>query len=48
MMTRFDHVVLLATVGVLSACAGALFLVAPPAAQSKELASTPTAQGGAG
>jgi intracellular sulfur oxidation DsrE/DsrF family protein len=48
MMTRFDHVVLLAAVGVLSACAGALFLVAPPAAQSKELASTPTAQGGAG
>ena len=46
-MTRFGHVMLLATVGALSVGAGALFLVAPPAAQSKELASTPTAQGGA-
>ena len=43
-MSRFGHVMLLAAVCALSVGAGALFLVAPPAAQSKELASTPTAQ----
>ena len=46
-MTKLGHVMLLAAVGALSACAGALFLVAPPATQGKELASTRTAQGGA-
>jgi hypothetical protein len=35
----------LATVCTLSVGAGALFLVTPPAAQGKELASAPTAQG---
>jgi len=40
-MTRFDHVIRAAAV-----CAITLFLVAPPAAaQGKELASTPPAQG---
>ena len=43
---RFGHVMLwLATVCTLSVGAGALFLVTPPAAQGKELASAPTAQG---
>jgi uncharacterized protein len=46
-MTRFGHVMRLTAVCALSVCAGALFLVAPPAAQGKELASAPTAQGGA-
>ena len=44
-MTRFGQVMRLAAVCALSVCAGALFLVAPPAAQGKELASAPTAQG---
>jgi len=35
----------LAAVCALSVCAGALFLIAPPVAQGKELASAPTAQG---
>ena len=43
---RFGHVMLsLATMCTLSVGAGALFLVTPPAAQGKELASAPTAQG---
>jgi intracellular sulfur oxidation DsrE/DsrF family protein len=46
-MTRFGYVMVLAAACALSACAGALFLVAPPSAQGKELASAPTAQGGA-
>jgi uncharacterized protein len=45
MMARFGHVMLLAAVCALSVCAGALFLVAPPPAQGKELALAPTAQG---
>jgi hypothetical protein len=45
MMTRLGHVMRSAAVCALSACAEALFLVAPPAAQGKEQASTPTAQG---
>ena len=45
-MTMFDHVMRLAAVCAFAMCLGALFLVAPPAAaQGKELASTPTAQG---
>ena len=44
-MTRFGHMMLLAAVGALSVCAGALFLAAPPSAQGKELAAAPTAQG---
>jgi intracellular sulfur oxidation DsrE/DsrF family protein len=44
MMTRLGHVMRLAVVCA-SVCAGALLFVAPPAAQGKELASAPTAQG---
>ena len=43
-MIRFVHVMLFAAVCALSVCAATLFLVAPPAAQGKELASTPPAQ----
>ena len=46
-MTRFGHVMRLTAACALSVCAGALFLVAPPVAQGKELAAAPTAQGGA-
>jgi intracellular sulfur oxidation DsrE/DsrF family protein len=45
-MTRFGHVMRLTAACALSVCVGALFLVAPPSAQGKELASAPTAQGG--
>jgi intracellular sulfur oxidation DsrE/DsrF family protein len=45
MMTRFGHVMRLAAVCALSVCAGVQFLVASPAAQGKELATAPTAQG---
>ena len=44
-MTRFGHVMRLAAVCALSVCVGALFLIAPPVAQGKELAAAPTAQG---
>jgi intracellular sulfur oxidation DsrE/DsrF family protein len=44
-MTRFVHVMLFGAVCAFSVWAGALFLVVPPAAQGKELASAPTAQG---
>jgi intracellular sulfur oxidation DsrE/DsrF family protein len=43
-MTRFGHVMWLAAVCALSVWGGAQFLVAPPAAQGKELASAPAAQ----
>ena len=44
-MTRFVQVMLFGAVCAFSAWAGALFLVGPPAAQGKELASAPNAQG---
>ena len=44
-MTRFVQVMLFGAVCALSVWAGALFLVAPPAAQVKELALAPTAHG---
>jgi uncharacterized protein len=47
MMTRFGHVMRLTAACALSVCVGALFLVAPPSAQGKELASAPTAPAGA-
>ena len=46
-MTRFGHVMRLTAACALSVCVGALFLVAPPSAQGKELASAPTAPAGA-
>jgi intracellular sulfur oxidation DsrE/DsrF family protein len=45
MVTKFGYVMRLAAVCALSACAGALFLVALPSAQGKELVSAPPAQG---
>jgi uncharacterized protein len=45
-MTMLDHMMRAAAVCVFAACSGALFLAAPPAAaQGKEVASKPTAQG---
>ena len=46
-MTRIGHVMRMAAVWALSACAAAQFLVTPLAAQGKELGAAPTAQGDA-